>query len=299
MMFSNNNKKVINKISIKSLKSNRMRNAFAIVAIILTCLLFTTLFTVGLSVVKSMELQTMRMVGTSAHCGLKYLTYEEYEKVKEHPLIKEYGMRIVISHAANIEFQKRAGMQVQYNDAMSAKKSFLYPTTGKMPQKYNEVVVDTKTLDCMGLPHEIGQEIVIDYRIGDNEYSENFIVSGFFETDEAMAYDIGFVLVSKDFVDKSLEGIDISKSRKMSPYTGAHFIEIVLDNSNNIEDKINQIKAETIGDVDAVKISVNWGYMSTNFSGVDPVSTALITFVLITILMTGYFIINNIFHLLS
>lgn len=156
----------------------------------------------GLSIVKSLEQGTMRMIGSSAHGGVKYMTEEEFDKVKEHALIKEYGYRIMVNNANNDEFVKRAGTQIQYNNPKSAELSFLMPTTGKLPEKENEAVVDTKTLDLLGVKHEIGQIITIKYSIIDKEYTKDFVVSGFFETDKAMAYDIGYVLVSKEFIDK-------------------------------------------------------------------------------------------------
>ena len=45
--MKNNNQKVIRRLSMRSLKNNRMRNAFAIAAIALTCMLFTTLAAMG------------------------------------------------------------------------------------------------------------------------------------------------------------------------------------------------------------------------------------------------------------
>lgn len=47
-MIKVKNKKVIRNLSEKSFKVNKARNLFAIVAIALTSLLFTTLFTMGI-----------------------------------------------------------------------------------------------------------------------------------------------------------------------------------------------------------------------------------------------------------
>ena len=49
-MYENNNKAIINKLARASIKANRMRNLFAIVAIILTTVLFTSVFTIGASI---------------------------------------------------------------------------------------------------------------------------------------------------------------------------------------------------------------------------------------------------------
>ena len=47
MKFRNNNKAVINKLTIRILKADKIRNIFAIFSIILTTILFTSLFTIG------------------------------------------------------------------------------------------------------------------------------------------------------------------------------------------------------------------------------------------------------------
>lgn len=47
MKFRNNNKAVINKLTISILKADKIRNIFAIFSIILTTILFTSLFTIG------------------------------------------------------------------------------------------------------------------------------------------------------------------------------------------------------------------------------------------------------------
>lgn len=43
----NNNKKIIQKLSIRTMKQSRMRNLFAVAAICLTTLLFTAVFSMG------------------------------------------------------------------------------------------------------------------------------------------------------------------------------------------------------------------------------------------------------------
>lgn len=59
---------------MRSLKNNRMRNAFAIAAIALTCMLFTTLAAMGTGISDAMQESTMREVGGRFHAGLKAAT---------------------------------------------------------------------------------------------------------------------------------------------------------------------------------------------------------------------------------
>ncbi|MEG3074370.1 MAG: hypothetical protein RR867_09165, partial [Ruthenibacterium sp.] len=73
-MLKVNNKKTIRKLAASSFRANKLRNLFAVIAIILTTVLFTGLFTVVGSLLSSMEESTMRQVGSNFHGAFKYLT---------------------------------------------------------------------------------------------------------------------------------------------------------------------------------------------------------------------------------
>ena len=65
-MLKNTNKTVVKRISIRSLKENRIRNTFAILAIILTTFMFTSVFTIGFSLAKNMRTMMLREQGSKA-----------------------------------------------------------------------------------------------------------------------------------------------------------------------------------------------------------------------------------------
>ncbi len=65
------NRKCIRKLSLKSLYANRRRNLIAIFAIALTTLLFTSMFTIALSLNASYETYQFRQVGGYAHGTFK------------------------------------------------------------------------------------------------------------------------------------------------------------------------------------------------------------------------------------
>ena len=54
------NKKVIRRLSDRSFRASRTRNLIAVIAIALTAMLFTTLFTLGIGTVENFQRQTMR-----------------------------------------------------------------------------------------------------------------------------------------------------------------------------------------------------------------------------------------------
>ena len=73
------NKQTMRALARGSLRQNRSRNVMAILAIALTAMLFTAVFTVSSSMMDTLQQATMRQVGTSAHGGLKFLTQEQYD----------------------------------------------------------------------------------------------------------------------------------------------------------------------------------------------------------------------------
>ncbi|MDQ0049998.1 hypothetical protein J2T18_004320 [Paenibacillus polymyxa] len=107
-MIKVKNKKVILKLADKSFKVNKARNLFTIVAIALTSLLFTTLFTMGIGAGENLQRATMRQAGGGGQAVLKYINDEEFNHVKNHPLIKEIAYnRLLSDKVTNQELLKR------------------------------------------------------------------------------------------------------------------------------------------------------------------------------------------------
>lgn len=291
------NQKVINRLAFKSFKANKTRNMVAIIAIALTTILFTTLFTIGMGMVETFQNETMRQAGGSAHASLKNLSKEEYDKLKTHPLIKEIGCNIFVDAVKNKELIKRH-TEIWYSDDVGAKLGFTTPTTGKMPEAENEIVMDTVTLDLLGVPQKIGQKVTLDYSIKGKEYSKQFIISGFYKGDPA--FSAGMVLVSHKFIDVALVGIH-PNYKKDSDLAGTIRADVMFKNSTNIEQNIKKVITESgysINEKDSNNISygVNWAYLSTNYAQ-DPQTIIGILLATVLIIFTGYLIIYNIFQI--
>lgn len=293
-MYENNNKAIINKLAKSSIKANRMRNIFAIIAIILTTVLFTTVFTIGISMMKSIEYSTMRRVGGSNHGGFKYLTTEEYEILKKHKDIKEYGITIPVAFAENLELAKRQ-VEINYVDGNEAKYRFILPLiNGNMPKEENEIVLDTITLDMLGLNYELGQNIILNYGIDHKEYNKEFILSGYYEGDiVSMA---SSACVSKKFIEKNLSGIDQKISRETGFYTGTINLDVMLDNKFNIEKKLLKILYESGFEPNDISYGVNWAYIGSS-SSVELSNIIPLVGLLLLIILSGYLIIYNIFYI--
>ena len=105
-MLKVDNKKAIANLSKKSLKAGKMRNWVAVIAIALTAALFMAVFTIGGSILTTMQESTMRQVGTSAHAGFKFLTEQQYETLCQDPKIKDISYNIIVGFGENPELNK-------------------------------------------------------------------------------------------------------------------------------------------------------------------------------------------------
>ncbi|WP_416337073.1 hypothetical protein [Desulfitobacterium sp.] len=116
-MITVKNKKAIRNLADKSFRSNRSRNLIAIIAIALTAVLFTTLFTMGIGTMESLQQAALRQAGGDGHAVLKYITDKEFNNVKAHPLIKEIAYNRALSDGVeNEEFLKRRTEFWYYDD---------------------------------------------------------------------------------------------------------------------------------------------------------------------------------------
>ena len=60
MKLENNNKEIIKKITKRTIKSNKVRNIFVILAIILTTFMISSVFSIGVSFVKNYKIMNLR-----------------------------------------------------------------------------------------------------------------------------------------------------------------------------------------------------------------------------------------------
>ena len=80
------NNACVRRLAWKSLRANKTRNAAAILAIALTALLFTALFTITMSINASFQESNFRMVGGYTHGSFKRLTPDQYNQLSFYPV---------------------------------------------------------------------------------------------------------------------------------------------------------------------------------------------------------------------
>ena len=99
------NRKVIRLLALRELIANRKMAIVVVASIVLTCVLFTALTSIGGGLINGMQQETMRQVGGDRMAGLKYVLPEDYEKVKGDSKTRDVVYRIIVGNAVNDDFK--------------------------------------------------------------------------------------------------------------------------------------------------------------------------------------------------
>lgn len=287
------NRKVIRRIADKTRKAQKGRNMIAVTAIALTALMFTSVFTVGGSLVRKGQENTMRQVGTSSHAGYKYLTQKEYDIVKKDKFLKDVSFRITVGVAIYGPLEKMP-TELHYFDDLDAKLCFCYPEHGHMPQKEDEIVTSDLVLKALGIPCEIGQKVPMEILVGRETMKKTFTLSGYYKGDPiAMAQ---MTAVSKEFQEKVAPVPEKSIMNGVGDegeYVGRIDADFNFATSLMLDEQVKALN-KRCGFPEDVAVGINWAYMAGEL---DWESIALMVVLIIVILVSGYLIIYNIFYI--
>lgn len=286
------NGKCLSNVSRKSMLANKKRNVILIIAIVLTTVLLTTLFTVGNSIMKSIETSTTYQVGTRSHAGFKFLTQEEYEELATDTEIYDLSYNIVVGVPQSDELYEDY-TEIRYTEPKCAREGYSYPSQGTLPEGYHEIATCTDVLDDYGLPHEIGQTIHLKMTNGFKEYEGDFLVVGIWEKPaETVANQI---YVSKQFQEEFspvwTDRGDYDRYTAVGSVAGSINPSFNFRSSFNISGQMEKLKARhNFGE--EINDGVNWAYSA---STLDITSIMIVCIMLFLIVLSGYLIIHNIF----
>ncbi len=296
------NKEVIRRLSDKSFRVNKTRNLIAVLAIALTSMLFTALFSIGIGSVYTLQMQTARQSGSDVHGVFKDLTAEQYEKLKDHPLIKEeMPCRLVADYVRNPELLKRHA-EAWYYPEEAYPHCFIDIIEGEAPKEADEILLDETSMELLGLEKKTGQKVTLDLQL--HSYDETitertFTVAGIIKSDPV--FDVGLALVSPAYMDKYAKELAYKGEDGTGSSTGAIRMDVMFSNSFGIQKKLDQVLTESgfstePGDDNYIASNANWAYISDG-ADADLTTMGAVAGALVLILITGYLIIYNIFRI--
>ena len=283
--------KPIQTLNQRTFKQNKGRNLVAVIAILMTAIMFTTLFTLAQSMSKNMVEMTFRQTGYDGQASFKNITAEQFSLIANHPDVAEAGESLVLGLAQN---KKLGGRQVEirWSSDINARHSFAMPTTGTMPTAADEVALDTLVLDRLGIPHQLGETVTLEWRkdlAKDEVTASTFTLCGFWEGNESVYASMAWV--SREFADEMIG--DCAADGKTS-VLGVHTAQVILHSDRNIDATMEDILADT--GLTGLKYGVNLAY-SPEMNATAAQESIPMYLGMVLVFLAGYLIIYNIFQI--
>lgn len=277
----------------RKFKNSHGRNLVAIAAIILTTLMFTTLFVLTESMSKNDLEMAFLMSGNNAHASIgEAITDEQIQSIAAHPNVKSYGVSILVASAEN---ERLTGfmLEIRYADSNYAENSFALPTTGRLPETMDEIALDEITLDRLGISHELGSQITLEWRKDTNSeevISSTFTLCGYWEGNAASFYNMAWV--NRAF---ALTACDNAKTNVDGQDAGARTMQIMLDSDSDIQKTMDGILADS--SLSELKYDINLAF-DPSMQAMAFEEDFLPMYVgMALVFVAGYMIIYNIFQI--
>lgn len=295
MLLRNNNKKFIRVLSDNCLNANKIRNRIALLAILLTAVLFSALTTVFQGTSLTIKEQMMRQSGTDYMVSIKYIPDQKAEEIRNNPAFKKTGLQKSVGYAVNQELNNIAAFICQ-EEAEYSLHTYKELIKGNYPQKENEIACDTEVLHLLNLPEKIGQKFLLKYEVDGTAKQQEMTVCGFWKGGK---YEQSAeLLVSKSFIEKEIRAAADNKNSTV----GLNILRGSFFEDKDVSGQLDQVLADAGYDPNSEREEAGYvvHHISTAYEmGSDmSVQTILgITAGVFIILLAGYLIIYNIFRI--
>lgn len=294
-MLENNNKEIIKTLSDRSFKANKTRNLVSVIAIALTTILFTSLFTVGYSMLEAFDSYKAMEYGTNSHVQLQDVNKRQIEIIKKDSSVDKNSIGIMknIGSLKNPEFSTQTVNLAVYDEKSLENAVNVEMIEGSLPKNNDEIVMPIEVLDMLKLPHKIGTEVkVIISKVKDGVSTDEketfkFILSGYFGYKTATAIPLHDVYASEAFYNNYKEKNEVAATSLVLNF---------LDD-NNLQARFDELikKIQPYSG----KASINPVYLSKQGTTFKEMIKNILPIILIIalILLSGYLLIYNIFYI--
>lgn len=286
MKFENDNKEIIKKITKRSLKTNKVRNIFAILAIVLTTFMISSVFSIGISFVKNYQTMNIRLAKTTADISLDKPTSEQINKLNSLDIFKSTGISILAGRVDLDSLSKnKTKIYLEYHDKNDFEKQ-LTPALGDIKGNYpinkDDIMISRLTLELLGKSNlKIGDKINIPCKINGSITNKEFNISGLF-TSYGLSEDTGYIYVSEDF---------IKDNNLTAEKNGVILMALKKGYKNLAEDILNK----------EVKLNNNqefsYSYEIDDLSDTALSAGILVLVIVSFIILSGYLLIYNILYI--
>lgn len=291
MMFPNNNQTIVKKLTTRSLKANRTRNRFVVLAIVLTTWLITSFFSIGLSNYKTFEMQELKITGTMADAYLNSPSEKQLNKLTELPYIKTIGLQSKVGNVVNTSEMGDLSLALLWYDSSEwtkMHKPVIDGLKGMYPEKENEIAVPLWILQAMGIDDpQSGMSMPLTYTVTRDDVksqeNNNFLLSGWFtDYSHVRTGNSGAMLVSEAFA--ASHGVDLKNPGNATiQFNKKNTDELIL----RLQQEITLEKSQKLEPV---------SYTSTSSS--DRTATMIgYGGIILFVMLSGYLLIYNVLYI--
>lgn len=285
-----NGTKVIFWLSARNMMKNKRKYLAALLAVVLTSLLFSAVVSLGYMMVQSINETQFHSRGDRSMATLRFILPEQYEKLKDDKMIKSASYSQIVS----VVEQDGVVMEVRYGEDEFAQNMYSYPTTGEMPKEKMEFAASIQELELLGAKAKVGEKVELSFPIGEEVYTDIFTISGYWDAESEDTYKHQQCWVSRELCN------DIIKSPKVAvneqdeiAYTGYYMMDIDFHNSRNIEQKVLKLLQQNGYAPDEIVCQVNEAYLLQETAG----GIGIVLVMCCLLMLVGYLLIYNIFHI--
>ena len=290
------NKETLRLLTSRFMKMNRARNVIAVIAIILTSLLFTSLFVGSVSMILSKRATEIKQFMDSAHASAQNLSEEDAKRlqqtIEQSEDVKRYGSGIFLG--AGMDERFGFSVEVRYADENMAESFNCLPTTGRLPEKENEVALSSTILESLGVTPKIGEEVTLTWEVNPmlKQYkTDTFKICGFWQGDKAVLGQM--VWVSEAYAKENRYPVT-QEELENGIYNGGKEYFLWYKNLWNLEKKTEKISKAAGFTRAGTGMEVNPAY---NLFEEDSFSFSSLIIMILFVILAGYLIIYNIFNI--
>lgn len=286
-MLKNNNQEVLRRLSRRSIKAERTRNFFAVLAIILTTFMFTTVFTIGISLIRNMSIMQIRNLGSQSTIRLGQPSKQQMDQIKDMQDLRAMGVQI--SAGSRKEASGEKTVALWYYDTEEYSKNYIPSISrihGTYPEKQDQIMLSETSLAVIGINKpKIGGKVTLY----DGKREENFTLSGWYRD---YIYGKAVGLVSKEYVQKM--GLDKRENKTLS-------ISAKGDRKYILYKKLqNQVSLDEVTQANGVKRTQAWDSAFSEDQNNDMERVIVVVTLLAVgaiIILSGYLLIYNVMYI--
>jgi len=284
ILFGNNNKAVIKKITKRELNADKKRNFFIVTAILLTAFMLTSVFGIGMSYYDTIATREQRMQGSLSQMAFANPTEEQLDKIYTLDYIDVVGVGASVAETNDIPGLPEC--PISYVDQAQWEEMFCPTYTnivGHYPEKENEIMLSRYILGALEIDNaEIGMTIPLSYMVDGSIITEDFVLSCIYTeySHSRPGSDIG-IYCAKAFAERynALE-------------TGNLTVNIIFEN-DHVAENIEKLKAD-------LPFYDNQPYIQS--PAFDDASGGVITYLALGLLVfflmfAGYLLIYNVMYI--